>query len=95
LIVAPRPGFDYNFRAVFTPGIPNDADDETARERRLESRDFGKSRYWRWVFAGGWVVLAAFGVCLLVGLPGAGVVLVPVGLFMIIGSGIQLLLERM
>jgi len=80
---------------MFLPGLPNDAEDEMARERRLESRDFRKSRYWRWVFVGGWVVLAAFGILALVGLPGTGVVLVPVGMFMILGSGIQLLLDRM
>ena len=80
---------------MFLPGLPNDAEDEMARERRLESRDFRKSRYWRWVFVGGWVVLAAFGILALVGLPGTGVVLVPVGMFMILGSGIQLVLDRM
>ena len=80
---------------MFLPGLPNDSEDEMARERRLESRDFRKSRYWRWVFVGGWVVLAAFGILALVGLPGRGVVLVPVGMFMILGSGIQLLLDRM
>ena len=80
---------------MFLPGLPNDSEDEMARERRLESRDFRKSRYWRWVFVGGWVVLAAFGILALVGLPGTGVVLVPVGMFMILGSGIQLLLDRM
>ena len=72
----------------------NSAEDEESRQRRLGSRDFGSSRYWRWVFAGGWLVLAAFGICLLIGLPGTGVILVPVGIFMIIGSGIQLLLDR-
>jgi len=80
---------------MFLPGLPNDSEDEMARERRLESRDFRKSRYWRWVFVGGWVVLAAFGILALVGLPGTGVVLVPVGMFMILGSGIQLVLDRM
>jgi hypothetical protein len=80
---------------MFLPGLPNDAEDEMARERRLESRDFGSSRYWRWVLVGGLVVLAAWGVCVLVGLPGMGLVLVPVGIFMILGSGIQLLLDRL
>jgi hypothetical protein len=72
----------------------NPSDDEESRRQRLGTRDFRGSAYWRWVFVGGWVVLAAFGICLLVGLPGAGVILVPVGIFMIIGSGIQLLLDR-
>ena len=80
---------------MFLPGLPNDSEDEMARERRLDSRDFRRSGYWRWVFAGGFIVLAVWGVCLLIGLPGTGLVLVPVGMFMILGSGIQLLLDRM
>jgi hypothetical protein len=80
---------------MFLPGLPNDAEDEMARERRLEARDFRRSGYWRWVLVGGWIVLSVWGVCALFGLPGTGIVLVPVGMFMILGSGIQLLLERM
>jgi len=80
---------------MFLPGLPNDAEDEMARERRLEARDFRSARQWRWIFAGGWVVLAAWGVCVLAGWPGTGLILVPVGIFMILGSGIQLLLERL
>jgi uncharacterized membrane protein HdeD (DUF308 family) len=79
---------------MFTPGLPNPLNDETEHERRLAGRDFTRSGYWRWVCIGGVVVLAVFGVLALAGLPGTGLILVPVGLFMIIGGGIQLLLER-
>ena len=80
---------------MFLPGVPNDAEDEAARERRLDERDFRSSRYWRWVFLGGFVVLAVWGSLWLAGWPGTGLVLVPIGLLMILGSGIQLLLERL
>jgi hypothetical protein len=73
---------------------PFQPQDETARQRQLDARDFGQSRYWRWVFVGGWLSLAAFAILAVKGLPGAGVILVPIGLGMIIGSGIQLLLDR-
>jgi hypothetical protein len=38
--------------------------------------------------------LAAFGLLIILGWPGAGIVLVPIGLCMILGSGIQLLMNR-
>jgi hypothetical protein len=79
---------------VFTPGVPNPLNDESEHERRLAARDFGSSRKWRWVFVGGVLALVAFGVFAVLGFPGAGVILVPVGMGMILGSGIQLLLDR-
>jgi hypothetical protein len=83
--------------SVFGLGVlqrPFQPQDEAARQRQLDARDFGQSRYWRWVFVVGWLSLAAFAILAVKGLPGAGVILVPIGLGMIIGSGIQLLLER-
>lgn len=43
---------------------------------------------------GGFVVLACLLPAALAGLPGLGIVIVPTGLFMVIGGGIQLLFER-
>ncbi len=59
-----------------------------ARNVRSESR-----RSWALVI-GGIVLLMCMIPALLVGLPGLGIVIVPTGLFMIIGGGIQLLFER-
>ncbi len=80
---------------MFLPGVPNDAEDEAARERRLDARDFRSSRYWRFVFVGGFGVLAAWAILWLADWPGTGLVLVPIGLLMILASGIRLLLERL
>ena len=70
------------------------ARDEAERWRRLEGQDFEKTHYWHFVFVGGWLVLAVFGVLAAMGLPGSGLVLVPIGIGMILGSGIQLLVDR-
>jgi hypothetical protein len=42
----------------------------------------------------GWLVLAAYLVLALAGWPGSGLILMPIGVGMIIASGIQLLLSR-
>ena len=70
------------------------ARDEAERWRCLEGQDFEKTHYWHLVFVGGWLVLAVFGVLTAMGLPGSGLVLVPIGIGMILGSGIQLLVDR-
>jgi hypothetical protein len=75
------------------PIVPQSLD-EAERWRRLDQQDFRKSRYWRFVFVGGWLVLALFGVLAFLGLPGSGLLLVPIGLGMIIGGGLQLVIER-
>jgi fatty acid desaturase len=80
---------------MFTPGLPNPLDDEAEKARRLDRREFGPSRYWRWVLIGGLLVLLAFALLALVGWTGSGVVLVPIGLCMVIGAAIQLLLDRL
>jgi len=46
------------------------------------------------VFAGGWLALVLFGILAVLGLAGSGLLLVPIGVGMIIGSGIQLLVDR-
>ena len=68
--------------------------DEAERQRRIEDEEFGDAAYWRWVFAGGLVALAAFVVFAAKGVPGAGVILVPIGLGMAIFGGLQALLYR-
>lgn len=70
------------------------ARDEEERWRRVEGMDFEKTRYWYVVFVGGWLVLTLFGVLAMMGLPGSGLALVPIGIGMIIGSGVQLLVDR-
>src|SRR5229473_7362072 len=72
------------------PPLLPPARDESERWSRIDRADFGEKRYWYIVFFGGWLVLAAFGILILVGLPGSGLVLVPIGVGMILGSAIQL-----
>jgi len=69
---------------MFAPGLPNPLENEDEKVRRLESRDFRPSRYWRGVFIAGFVVLLAFAILAFKGLPGSGVILVPIGLGMVI-----------
>ena len=44
--------------------------------------------------AGGAILLAMMLPAILAGLPGLGLIIVPTGLFMVIGGGVQLLFER-
>ena len=76
------------------PPVMPPTSDEAERWRRIEAADFSKTRYWHVVFVGGWLVLPLFGILAVLGFPGAGLVLVPIGVGMIIGSGIQLLVDR-
>jgi hypothetical protein len=46
------------------------------------------------IFIGGCLALLLFGILAIFGLPWSGVVLVPIGLGMILGSGIELFLGR-
>jgi hypothetical protein len=55
----------------------------------------GDSPFWKWIFGCGWLVLIAFFVLWKLGWPGTGVILVPIGMFMLVGGGIQLLLNRL
>jgi hypothetical protein len=43
---------------------------------------------------GGFILLAMMLPAILAGLPGLGLIIVPTGLFMVIGGGVQLLFER-
>jgi hypothetical protein len=73
---------------------PFQAQDEDERQRRLDAQDFGESSYWRWVVLGGLLALAAFALLAVNGLPGTGVILVPMGLGMIIFGGLELLVSH-
>jgi hypothetical protein len=80
---------------VFMPRVPNPYDDEAQRAKRLEAQsEESPLRSWT-LFIGGWVALVAFGVLMLVGLPGAGLILVPIGIGLILGGGIPLFLDRL
>ena len=79
---------------MFVPRVPNPFDDDAQRTQRL-GQHLDDSRRWRLVFVLGWLVLGVFGLLALLGYPGAGVVLVPIGVGMIVGGGIQLVLDRL
>src|SRR5438105_59610 len=76
-----------------TPSARLDQND-SARMRRLIDEDDSDSPFWKWTFVAGWLVLAAFGILALMGWSGSGLILVPIGMGMVIGSGIQLMLNR-
>ncbi|MBV9357739.1 MAG: hypothetical protein JO023_19680 [Chloroflexi bacterium] len=60
----------------------------------LNARDFSRSRRWVLVLAAGVALLIVFRILAALGLPGTGLLLVPIGLGMAIDAGIELLLER-
>ena len=77
---------------MIPPRIPNRYDDDEQRMKRLEAQDDDSPRRWGVIFVAGCLVLAAFAVLAVVGWSGAGVVLVPLGLGMVLISGIMLVL---
>jgi len=79
----------------FIPVFPNPNDDEAQRRARLEAQVDDQPRRSLGIFVAGWLMLVAFGVLAVVGLPGAGLVLVPVGIGMILGAGIELIIHRL
>jgi small-conductance mechanosensitive channel len=76
------------------PRVPNPFEDDSHRLQRLMGNDDTGKRIWRYVFIGGWLVLALWAVLAFLGLPDFGLVLAPLGLAMLIGSGIQLFIDR-
>jgi hypothetical protein len=76
------------------PGILNPFDDDAQRHGRLDAQVETGRRWWRLVFVGGCAVVAAWAVLAVTGLPGTGIVLLPIGVGMILGSGIQLVVDR-
>lgn len=76
------------------PDIPNRYDNDEARLRRLEAQATAERRKWLIVLALGVLALVAALPLSLVGWGGLMLLLAPLGLGMILGAGIQLLLDR-
>ncbi len=73
---------------------PSEFNDERTRQQRVEKnirRDTRRS--WMLVIAGVVLILGLIP-AILFDLPGLGIILVPLGMFMIIGGAIQLIFER-
>lgn len=77
---------------MLPPRLPNRYDDDEQRLRRLEAQEAGDRRRLLALFIGGWLVLAALLPFTLAGWGGVGVLLVPIGLGIVLGAGIQLAL---
>jgi hypothetical protein len=74
--------------------VPNPFDDDASRQQRLEANLPISSRRAGAIVVGGCACLIAFAVAAVLGFPGAGVALVPLGLLLLLGGGIELLLSR-
>ena len=68
--------------------------DERQRQEIVARNVRGNQRRARLLVACGVLLLVCLIPAILAGLPGLGLLLVPTGLFMFIGGGIQLLFER-
>ena len=68
--------------------------DERERQEIVARNVRSEQRRSRALVIGGALVLACMLPAVLAGLPGLGLVIIPTGLFMVIGGGIQLLFER-
>ena len=79
---------------MIVPQVPNPFDDDAQRLERVEAHLAVARRPWLAVFIGGGLVLGVWLALALAGWPGTGVVLVPIGLGMLLGAGIQLILAR-
>ena len=75
--------------------VPNPFDDDTSRQQRLEANLPISSRRALAIVIGGCACLIAFAVAAAFGFPGAGAALVPLGIMLLIGGGIELLLSRL
>jgi hypothetical protein len=76
--------------------VPNPYDDEDRRRERVEAQlEQTTSRRSLVIFVGGWIILGVFGLLVWSGLPGSGVLLVPIGLGMILGGGLELVLGHL
>jgi hypothetical protein len=75
---------------VTIPRIPNPFDDDAQRLSRLEAQLDTSKRRRRWVLVAGVITLIVWAVLAKVGLPGTGLVLVPIGILMILGSVLEL-----
>lgn len=68
--------------------------DERERQQIVERNVRSETRRSWTLIIGGGVLLASLLPAVLVGFPGLGILIVPTGLFMVIGGAIQLLFER-
>jgi len=75
--------------------VPNPFDDDASRRQRLEANLPTSSRRASAIVISGCACLIAFGIAMALGFPGAGVALVPLGMLLLIGGGIELLLSRL
>lgn len=73
-----------------TPIFRNPSETDAQRMQRVEDRLGTKSLRSKLIFGGGLVALTAFGILALLGLPQAGLVLVPLGMGLVLGGGIEL-----
>jgi len=76
------------------PQVPNPFDDDASRWQRAQSNVDTSSRKWVIVFVAGLAVLAAWAILAVVGQGDYGLVLAPIGLGMVVGGGVQLLIDR-
>jgi hypothetical protein len=70
--------------------FPNKYDDDARRLERVEAQVDACHWCWRVVFVLGWAALAAWGALVWAGWPASGLILIPLGIGMIIGAGVQL-----
>jgi hypothetical protein len=75
--------------------VPNPFDDDASRQQRLEANLPVSSRRALAIVIGGCLCLIAFAIAALRGFPGAGAALVPLGMLLLLGGGIELLLSRL
>ena len=75
--------------------MANPYDDDTQRMAQVEARLDTGSRRSVLLVVGGCSAIVAFAALALAGLPGSGLILVPIGLGMILGGGIELVLGHL
>ena len=76
------------------PRITGPYDDDAERSSRVEAGMGDGLRRSAIIVSGGCLALLLFGILAMFGLPGWGLILVPIGLGMILGGGIELFLGR-
>ena len=75
-----------------SPIFRNPSESDAEREQRIEAQLGTNTTRSRLIVGGGILALIAFALCAANGLPGAGVILVPIGMGMLLGGGIELFL---
>ena len=76
------------------PRITGPYDDDAERSSCVEAGMGDGLRRSAIIVSGGCLALLLFGILAMFGLPGSGLILVPIGLGMILGGGIELVLGR-